>query len=602
MTRCGCNVTNATTCGAIMECIGANLGRGLEYTGGNVQVRFSTDPDNISTIGTDQGLYTPGTGIGPGEQAWLATVATLPEQAISANGGGNYVGPSTQPQLVEYTIANGIDMYTTTVMAGTDGTAVEVITTSMGQSVTVYTDNPGPLSWNAASSLNMTSLNYDAGTRVNPTGDNSDAPTANLTPYGGWGGFYAQQYPGRTVASMLRRVRGRMVVNLFIPRLDLTEEQILKSVEATIQAVVDAGAQDWCIIQPAGYLDDDSRAPLGDWIPLIQAAGITAGANLGQGTTLTDPWTPAEVLATGATWVTVIRDDGRTSSVDDTYVTDMVAAGFEVMATTTGRHYWTTHNFGLGVRAINSPDAVYSRGPRGEANDLDYRLTQIPGLETRTKATGANTVVSDASTAMWDGGFVRTDLPGFWFPPRYGWVDGVSRFANSQLLGTICPIPDTTNFELTMRVQRHSGTTVSNGRWAGFFWGAVDDRDISNTPGGPSNPLRDGYGCIVREPTGAGTRQGIYRYDNGVEVALSTTTGGPGWAANAWTTLIVTVTGAGINFQAVGTSTSATLSTSSATYRGPYVFYSWNDAGTGSATQYHGYDNGTGLVMYEAQS
>jgi hypothetical protein len=55
--------------------------------------------------------------------------------------------------------------------------------------------------------------------------------------------------------------------------------------------------------------------------------------------------------------------------------------------------------------------------------------------------------------------------------------------------------------------------------------------------------------------------------------------------------LIVTVTGAAINFQAVGPSSSASLGTSDSDYRGPYVFYGWNDAGTGSATQFHGYNN-----------
>lgn len=603
MTRCGCGTTNATTCAAIVECVAANLGRGLQFTGGEFSVRLSTDPDNITTIGTDDGLFTPATGIGPGEQTWLKTVATLPAQCISANSGGNLVGPATQPQLIEYAIANGIDMYVVPVVAAADGAAVELLTTNMDQSVTVYSDNPGPLTWKDTSSLTMSAMNYDAGTRDNPAGANSDAPAAQLTPYGGWGGFYFNQYPARTVAEMLRQIRGRMVVCLNIPRQNMTEDQIEQSVRAAVQAVVDAGAQDWCIIEISGYLDDDSRAPLDEWIPLITAAGITAGANYAQTVALTDPWTGAETVATGATWVTIIRDDGRTGNTSDARVTEMVTAGLNVIALTTGRQYWTTHNFGLGARCVRSPDGVYARGGRGEPGDLDYRLTYIPGLETRTAITGAFTTVTDATTAVWDGGFARLDLPGRWFPPRYGWVDGVTRFGQAQTLGTISPIPDTANFELRMRVRRHSGTLLSSARFAGFFWGAVDDRDISHVANpGVQNPLRDGYGCVVREPTSTGVRQGVYRYDNGVETALSTTTGGPGWLADQWVTLIVTVTGSSINFQAVGPSSSAVLSTSSATYRGPYVFYFWNDAGTGSATQYHGYDNGAGLVMYEAQS
>lgn len=604
MTRCGCGTTNATTCAAIVECVAANLGRGLQFTDDQFSVRLSTDPGNVTVIGSDNGVFTPATGIGPGEQTWLKTVATLPEAAIGASSGGNLVGPATQPQLIEYAVANGIDIYPVPIIAAADGVAVELLTTNAAQSVTVYSDNPGPLSWNDTASLTMASMNYDAGTRVNPSGANSDAPASLLTPYGGWGGFYFNQYPARTLAGALRHIRGRMVVDIVIPRTAMTEERIEQSIIAAVQAVVDAGAQDWCIIEVAGYLDDDSRAPLDEWIPLITAAGITAGANFGQTVALTDPWTAAETVATGATWVTLLRDDGRAGNVSDARVTEMVTAGLNVTTVTSGRQYWTAHNFGLGARCVRSSDGVYARGTRGEPGDLDYRLTFIPGLETRTAIAGAFTTITDETTAVWDGGFARTDLPGRWFPPRYGWVDGVTRFGQAQTLGTISPIPDTVNFQLRMRVRRHGGTTVSNGRWAGFFWGAADDRDISHVAivGQPPNPLRDGYGCVVREPTTSGTRMGVYRYDNGVETALSTTAGGPGWLADEWVTLIVTVTGSSINFQAVGPSSSAVLSTSSATYRGPYVFYSWNDAGSGSATQYHGYDNGAGLVMYEAQS
>lgn len=591
MGRCGCNTAMSTTCDAIMTCIAANLGLGLDYNEATRQIdlRISTNDGNIASIGTDDGFYSP-TSPGPGDIVWLKTVATLPAQVISAASGSNLVGPATAPQLIEYAIANDVDMYSVPVYGIADGTIFEQVggeTTS----VTAYTDNPGGMSYGLISSLTVQQLHYDAGARDNPTGRNSDAPTSLLTPDGGWGGFYAPVFKPRTISETLRLIRGRLVVQLLPQRAGLTEAEIGRDIQATVDTVVQAGAQEWVIIQVPVLLADNTRAPLDDWVAIITDAGIAAGANAFNEYQMADPFTAAEIVASGATWVHVnspARADGST----DARITELVTAGLEVVVSTTGRQTHTTQAFALGARAVQSADAVYARGSRGLTGDLNYRNTFIPGLETRTTAIGAFTPVTDEETAMWHPGFARLDLPGRWIPPRYAWVDGVTRFCNNQLLGEINPIPDTTTFELRLRVRRHGGTTVSSGRWAGIFWGSIHDEDISHiaTPG-TQNVLRDGYGCVVHEITASGARQRILRFDNGIETTMSTTTGGPGWLADNWVSLIVTVNGAGINFQAIGPSSSAVLSTSNSTYRGPYVYYIWNDAGTGSATQYHGYNN-----------
>lgn len=595
MARCGCNTAMTTTCDAIMTCIAANLGAGLDFneTTRQIDLRISSDSGNVASIGTDTGFYSPAS-TGPGPMTWPKTVATLPAQVISAASGSNLVGPATAPEMVEYSISNNIDMYSVGVYGLADGTIFESVggETTL---VTAYTDNPGALRHGLISSLTVQQLHYDAGTRDTPTGRNSNAPASALTVDGGWGGFYAPVYKPRTISETLRIIRGRIVVQLLPQRAGITVEEITRDIQATVATVVAAEAQDWVIIQVPVLLSDNSRAPLADWVETITDAGIAAGANAFAEWQMSDPFTPAEIVATGATWVH-LNGPTRPNGTTDARITELVAAGLQVNVSTTGRQWDTTHAFGLGARAVQSADAVYARGSRGEPGDLAYRQTLIPGLETRTTAIGALTSITDVETAMWHPGYATLDRPGRFFPPRYAWVDNVSRFANSQILGTVSPIPDTTNFELRIRVYRHSGTTLSAGRWAGIFWGSSHDRDISNTPGSGSNVLRNGYACIVREPTGTGPRMGIYRHDAGVEVALATSTAPPGWLSNAWVELIVTVTGTGINFQANSSTNSSSASTVDGTYRGPYAFYVWNDAGTGSATQHHGYDNGTGFT------
>lgn len=600
MARCGCNTAMSTTCDAIMTCIADNLGAGLDFneTTRQIELRISADSGNTASIGTDDGFYAPAA-TGPGPMTWPVTVATLPAQAIGATGGGIGVGPSTSPYLVEYCISNGIDMYDTTVLIGSDGTAIETIQAA-GSSMTTFTDNPGSLRWGLASSLTMTAVNYDAGTRVNPTGNNSNAPDALLTPDGGWAGFYENQYRGRSVAELLRLVRGRIVVDLRIGRTGMTPDEIEAAIIACVQAVVDAGAQDWCIVNVTGYLADGSPSPVESWVPLVTSQGITAAVNLITEATSTSIQPVANIVASGATWVSAIRDDGMDDTVTDARISELVGAGLQVMARTSSRQYWTDYNFDtLGVRSVEGPDPVYARGARGQAGDLDYRQTFIPGLETRTAISGALTPVTDNARSLWNGGFAQLPRAGRYFPARYGWSGTTSRFANNQLLGTICPIPDTVNFRIRIQMWRESAPTFASARWAGIFWGNPGDRDISQLSGTSSNPNRDGYNCVVHEATG-GVRAAIYRHDNGTSTTLVSTTTGEGWEHNVVMELTVTVTGSAIEFQVTSPNQAVTLNTVDATYRGPYVFYDWNDSGLQQFM--HGYDNGPGLVMYEALS
>lgn len=593
MARCGCNNAASTSCDAIMTCIADNLGRGLEYNEetGQLDLRLSTDPDNVAAIGTDDGFFSPAV-TGPAEMEWLRTVATLPAEAISAVNGSELVGPATAPQMIEYSVANGIDIYSCGVYGIADGTVFEQIG-AMTTSVTTYTDNPGDMAQRYMSSLTVQNLHYDAGSRVNPTSRNSDAPVSLLTPDGGWGGFYAPVYDLRNLDETLRIVRGRMVVEVSVQRLTLTEEEIEAHLVATVDTVVRAGAQDWVIIQIPALLDDDSRAPINDWVPIVTDAGITAGVNLNSEWQMPAPFTAAEIVASGATWVS-INTQPIVNGATDARVTELVAAGLQVVGITNARQYWTTHLFGLGVRAVRSSDAVYARGVRGVAGDLNYRQPLIPGLSTRTTAVGALTPVTDVETAMWHPGFARTDLPGRWFPLEYGWVGADTAIRPAQLLGTISPIPNATNYRLRIRLRRVSDADTDN-RSAGLFFASLDDRGVSSLLSSPINPDANGYLAFLHSRS-TGTRMQLQSVTSGVSATLGSVTTGPAvYVADTWITMTVTVTPTTVTIAA--STTPEVIAVANAAFRGAYVYYVWSDQ---LGPMVHGYDNPTDLVMYEA--
>lgn len=591
MARCGCNTSQGSTCDAIVSCVASNLGLGLDFNEATRQfeMRVSTDAGNIAEFGSDGGFYSP-TSPGPGPQTWRKTVATLPADAISAVSGSNLVGPATAPELVEFAIGQDVDIYSIGCYALADGTVFESIGGPTG-SVTNYTDNPGSITNALTSSLNLQQMYYDAGSRTNPTSRNSNAPAALLTPDGGWGGFYAPVYKPRTIDEMLRQVRGRMVVELLPQRGNITTEQIEVSIRNAVAAVVAAGAQEWVIIQVPALLEDDSRAPIDDWVPIVTDAGIAAGINASQEYLMTPEFTPAEMLASGATWVNVVGP-GRENGVGNARISELVAAGLQVVVTTSARQYWTTNAFGLGARVVRSPDAVYARGVRGVTGDLNYRQTLIPGLATKTAALGALTPVTDESTAMWNAGFARTDLDGRWFPLQYGWSDALPVVRNAQLLGQLCPLPNATNYRLRVRMRRAADAQVNN-RSAGLFFAVPDDRGVSHI-GAIPNAAANGYIAAINSRT-TGTRMQLLTVNAGSQTALgSVTTGATAYPADTWVTVTVTVTPTTVTM--TSSTNTATISASNTLWRGAYAYYVWDDQLGGMV---HGYDNPTDLITYE---
>lgn len=584
-----------------MACIAANLGLGLDYNEATRQIdlRISTDAGNAAQIGSNRGFYAPAV-TGPGPMTWRKTVATLPAQAIAVNGGGSLVGPATAPGLIEYAIANDMDIYATGTFAHADDVPFDQIG-SLTQSVGTYTDNPSDAANRYLSSLTVQSLNYDAGTRVNPTGRNTGAPSSYLSPDGGWGGFYAPQYKARTLSETLRLIRGRMVVSVSCQRLGLTAAQIEAEIRATVETVVQAGAQAWVVIHIAGVLDDNTRAPLSTWVPIVTGAGIAAGVNItAEASQVGAVWTAAEIVATGATWVE-LRGGSDPAPIAESRITEMVTAGLKVQAWVDGRQYWVDRSFDLGVRSVRVPDGVYARGATTHPKALTYRRTMVPGLATGTPDIGAMTPKTAVEQALFNAGFARSDQPGRWFPEGYGWSGSVGVNKNHQLLGSICPIPNATNYRIRIRVRRENSTTYSSSQLAALFFASADDRDISNVAGQASKSYLNGYWAVLRSQPTSGTFTSIqlYKVTAGVQTSLASISNGASWRVGEWALMTVTVSPTQVIYSATDSVTTSTVTVNDTAYRGAYAFTSWDDQ---VGKFMHGYDNPTDLVMYEALS
>ena len=597
MVRCGCNTSSGTTCDAIMSCVATATGHGLSVNQatGNLELRFSSDTGNAARPGSDEGLWAP-VPEGPVQRQWPRTIAGLPDQAIGAVGGGNLVGATTSPQMIEYAVANNLDIYATFYYALADEVAFESVG-GYDTDISGYTDSPGGIAYGELSSLQMGSLMYDPGTRVSPTGSFGGVPSQFQSPPGGWGGYYSQEFGPRTVPELLRIIRGRIVVSLRAVR-GRSDTDSARDVAAAVRAVVEAGAQDWVVVHVNAQNDVGGRTPLADLVQMVTGAGIVAGVNMFREDQIDVPFSPAEIAATGAQWV-VVGGPGRGFPMTESRISEFVAAGLQVEAATNARQFWTQRMFALGCRAVTGADGVYARGGRGQAGDLDYRQTFIPGLATGTTATGALTPRTDQQTAFFNAGFARRDQPGRWFPERYGWVDGQPLYPNTQLLGTICPIPNATDYRIHLRVWRSDrGTSITTAMFGGLFFGALDDRDVSNFA-----PNQLGYSAQLHPPaSSAGWKHmSLERHDgHGYTSTLAESDAGPGWAYEEWTDLVVTVQGSSITVTATASTGTATITANDTTYRGPYAAYIWYETRGGPIL--HGYDNPIELVMYESLS
>lgn len=620
MVRCGCNAASATTCDAIVLCVAANLGAGLRYdsVNGLLAVRLSGDAGNSASIGSDGGIYVPGGDTVPDPASGRRTIAGLPARAFggSATGAGSML-PFGSPESIEYAVVNRLDIVNFSNFALADGVSI-ARWDGDGAALSSRTDNPSGIPIGLISSVTLPSLLVDAGTRVSPTGRDSGAPPALMSPDGGWFGFYAAPYTPMTLAQALQKLAARAVAYLPI-YAGAVEADYERFIAGAINAVLQVGSQDWTIVGVSAYIEDDLDntivGPYATWVADVIAAGLTPAVDLFDDQLGGFVVTPAEVVATGAEWVRLNLDedgDGTTLARIQTFID----AGLQVIVNVrNSRQYDVARVFAAGARAVTSDSPVYSRGARGEAGDLDYRKeVVIPGLITRTMMEGSLTHQTNSGMAASDIGWARQSAEGRNFSAMFGWEGGIGAHLHSQLLGEICPYEVTADYRLRVRFRVDSPTTPIPGGpipKLGIFFNAPTDRDITWYGPDPNPDYLNGYWFTIRVGSTLPGLVVLSKVNNGTFTILDDSIQLPGINYGDWIYFncrtTSTTVGLGVGHSTLGGDVSVTVNDTD--HRGPYAFYAWEDDYTlpannaGFAHGYSAYQNfATTSPMYEDET
>jgi len=614
--RCGCNAASATTCDAIVLCVAANLGPGLRYDSvtGLLAVRISGDAGNSASLGSDGGIYVPGAGTSPDPASGRRTIAGLPDRAFGASttGGGSMV-PFGSPDGLEYGIANRLDILNISTFSLADGVAI-ARWDGPNSNLSSRTDNPSSIDIKSLSSVTLPSLLVDAGARNTPTGRNSGAPPALLSPDGGWFGFYARNFTPITLVDALHQVAARGVVYLAV-YAGVVQDELEAFIAAAGRAVVQAQAQEWTFVGVPGYMDDGTDdlipSPFGPWVADIAAAGLTPVVDLFDDNSGGFLVTPADVVASGAQWVRMASDENNQGTSLDRIQT-FIDAGLQAYVQVRSSRQWDVQQvYAIGARAVSSDNAVYSRGARGEAGDLDYRKTiVIPGLITRTMMEGALTHGTNNGSDSQSIGWARQSAEGRNFSERFGWEGGIGAHLHSQLLGELCPYQVTSEFRLRLKFRVDSASEpVPAGTQPklGVFFCSPTDQDITWFEPAEAPEWVNGYWFSIRVGSSNRGRVVMGKFNNGNFTALLTSDVVPTVEYGRWIYFAITVDTTSISLTVGHQDIDYDIGTINDTdHRGPYAFYVWEDAYT-SPAQNDGFNHGysayeefaTGFPMWE---
>lgn len=618
MARCGCNAASATTCDAIVLCVAANLGSGLRYdtVNGVLAVRLSGDAGNAASFGSDGGIYVPDAGASPDPASGRRTIAGLADVVAGGSGtGAGSMVPLGSPDCIEYAVANQLDIVNISTFALIDDIAV-ARWDGPTANLDVRTDSPSTIDIDHISSLTLPSLLCDAGARDTPTGRNSDAPVSLLTPDGGWFGFYANNYSPMTLQEALYQLAARAVAYV-APFGGAVETELERYLAASMAAIIQAGAQQWAFQGINGYMDDSGGdtvlAPFDPWVGDAIAAGLTPMVDLFDDAPGGFAVTPAAVVASGADWVRMNYSPTGTSGATLARIQDFVEAGLQVVVNIRSSRQWDAMEvLAVGARGITSDSPVYTRGARGEAGDLNYRKESvIPGLITRTSMEGALTPLTVDGIGADDAGWARQSAEGRNFSAMFGWEGGIGPHLNSQLLGELCPYEVTSDYRLRIRFRVDSPSTpvpAGSEPKLGIFFNSPTDRDIAWFEPADNPDHINGYWFSIRVGSDLPGRVVLGKFNNGNFTVLDDSIQLPGINYGDWIFFNCRTTATFVSL-AVGHSTlgaDVSVVVNDTDHRGPYAFYTWEDAYTPPADNagfphgYTAYQNfATTAPMYE---
>ncbi len=553
------NYNGKTGCAGIAACVGANLGPGLTYdeATGTIQAMVSRDSDNALTFGSDNGLFSGGSG--GGGDTCRKSVGSLPAapNVVGAWSMAGLLNPFNSPEGISYAIANQCDIVHMQVVATADG-AGWVSEYAPGymwnQRSTIYQSNHVKFidSASVKATINMagTVNNPYPGTQINPS----------RVWHSGWYGWGAQPFTQLLATDALDLIDGKTVALMECGDADDPASHEAANVQAVLRAVRTYCAQDWVMVGVEDIANGVTAQNAGVTAVMMPPMPATWG-------TTTLPYTVAELTTANIKWVALSHFHA------DSVFTAYKNAGIQVLMCGASRHVDRTRMQNLGIRGFLGHDPVYTRGPAPHdyRNQTDPWSRRRPGngqLTHRTDQYGTTGIdVRGFLPAPAAGQAVNPE--GLYIPPRWG-QGGISP---AILCGWACPLRNATNYTISLDMMFDTLPVSGGYGKMGLLFGMTDDRNLFAWNGADGNPqnLPVGGRSAYRAYQRTNGQVGIGYFDATGTWNILTEVASPVPAADVWNTYTLTVTPSTITFRR--TTTSGANYTATATHsalRGGY--------------------------------
>jgi hypothetical protein len=515
-----------TGCSALVACLADIMGDGLTYNAASDSIRvvLSGDDRNTLKFGSDGGLkvykYLPKAGACQ-EQERLIPSTCPTDLLVGAHKMAALAGPFSAGYQVDYCLANEIDILHCHTFASVDGVAC----------VTDHWDGAFPPSRylvnRSASVGTVTADQYkrtvavagawtDPEMRLDATSDTSDRD-------GGWWGWRVSDFNALTLADVLQRARGKMMVLADCQHSNA--EQEAKNVQAVLRTSAQLCWQDIMFVGVRNISNARTVLESGGEPIMIHDTEIAHS-------TTTAQWSAADVAAAGVRWAAL------TKQYADGVFNEYTSAGIKVLMLKADRHHERQRCTTLGLCGYLSSDPVYTRGPV----PYDYRMDKDP---TRLGNVGPGMLSWQTSRGSF-AGLVNKDARGYskngelggglW--TFSGWGDGRGR--PTVLVGWACPLPHPTAYTIEFQV-RYDSATDGQAAKIGFLLGVANDVDPYNWPSGSLYPsVRPfAYNIYLRQSGWLGIsllhEDGSTSYLNGDTAAASATGQEVRWDTGATT-------------------------------------------------------------------
>lgn len=349
----------SVACGAVMDCVGASLGSGLQYFPEvhRLAARISTDAGNMVGFGSDGGLLVTGT---PDPSLGGVTIAGLRATNLlgSSYGAGYALWPEGTRKSYEIAMAD-------------EHIGLVHVPVRRSREFLLYAVHDRNLGWytndgvsNGAVPNRPTNTVYTGWShlmRVIPSGAESPDPSAPGEPYNPLYGYFGYGNPpvqGALVLEDVFQITARRKC-MYLEVKDLGGSAGTPIPAFTFFHLVDLvkkwGLQKSVIISAELPTGDQDVAGIKQGLQFAQSNGIEIAAHL---TSLPEATAnpAASLVALGCTWV------GLSYAIPPETVQTYVAAGLKVMMFTADRQWHWTRQQEYGVRGAFCSDPMYASG------------------------------------------------------------------------------------------------------------------------------------------------------------------------------------------------------------------------------------------------